>query len=135
MLGIPYTGSGVMASALGMDKWRTKLVWQSVGIPTPRFEMLSADSDFPVVAAKLGLPLIIKPSLMKRPLPLANQPDSVAVGMKAPVLPCNELKPASGVAHNTPGLSSAVPVGARASVIDRTKVLRGTNKVSSVGDQ
>jgi D-alanine-D-alanine ligase len=62
LLGIPYTGSGVMASALAMDKWRTKLIWQSVGIPTPRFEMLSADSDFSAVAVKLGLPLIIKPS-------------------------------------------------------------------------
>ncbi len=62
LLDIPYTGSGVMASALGMDKWRTKLVWQSVGIPTPRFEILSADSDFSAVALSLGLPLIIKPS-------------------------------------------------------------------------
>ena len=62
LLGIPYTGSGVMASALAMDKWRTKLIWQSVGIPTPRFEMLSAASDFAAVAVKLGLPLIIKPS-------------------------------------------------------------------------
>ena len=61
-MGIPYTGSGVMASALAMDKWRTKLIWQSVGIPTPGFEMLNADSDFLAVAAKLGLPLIIKPS-------------------------------------------------------------------------
>ena len=62
LLGIPYTGSGVMASALAMDKWRTKLIWQSVGIPTPSFEMLNADSNFSAVAVKLGLPLIIKPS-------------------------------------------------------------------------
>ncbi len=62
LLGIPYTGSGVMASALAMDKWRTKLIWQSVGIPTPSFEMLNADSDFSAAAEKLGLPLIIKPS-------------------------------------------------------------------------
>lgn len=62
LLGIPYTGSGVMASALGMDKWRTKLVWQSVGIPTPRFEILNIDSDFSAVASSLGMPLIIKPS-------------------------------------------------------------------------
>jgi D-alanine-D-alanine ligase len=62
LLGIPYTGSGVMASALAMDKWRTKLIWQSVGIPTPGYEMLTADSDFAAVVAKRGLPLVIKPS-------------------------------------------------------------------------
>ncbi len=62
LLGIPYTGSGVMASALAMDKWRTKLVWQAVGVPSPRFEMLSAESDFAEVVKKLGLPLIVKPS-------------------------------------------------------------------------
>ena len=62
LLNIPYTGSGVMASALAMDKWRTKLVWQAVGIPTPRFEMLAAASDFAAVVAKLGLPIIVKPS-------------------------------------------------------------------------
>ena len=62
LLNIPYTGSGVMASALAMDKWRTKLVWQAVGVPTPRFEILTAQSDFAAVAAKLGLPLIVKPS-------------------------------------------------------------------------
>ncbi len=62
LLNIPYTGSGVMASALAMDKWRTKLVWQAVGIPTPRFETLTAASDFAAVAAKLGLPIIVKPS-------------------------------------------------------------------------
>ena len=62
LLNIPYTGSGVMASALAMDKWRTKLVWQAVGIPTPRFEMLTAASDFAAVVAELGLPIIVKPS-------------------------------------------------------------------------
>src|SRR5262247_4915380 len=52
-LKIPYTGSGVMASALAMDKWRTKLVWQAVGIPTPRYELLATDSDFEAVTARL----------------------------------------------------------------------------------
>ena len=61
-LGIPFTGSGVMASALAMDKWRTKLVWQASGIPTPRFVMLDEHSDFGAVARSLGLPLIVKPS-------------------------------------------------------------------------
>lgn len=62
LLGIPYTGSGVMASALGMDKWRTKLVWQAAGLPIPDFEMLNADSDAAAVVKKLGLPLFVKPA-------------------------------------------------------------------------
>jgi D-alanine-D-alanine ligase len=62
LLAIPYTGSGVMASALAMDKWRTKLIWQSCGIATPRCELLRADSDFAGVARRLGLPLMVKPA-------------------------------------------------------------------------
>ena len=61
LMGIPYTGSGVMASALALDKWRTKLIWQAVGIPTPRYALLDATSDFNAVAHELGLPLIVKP--------------------------------------------------------------------------
>lgn len=61
-LGIPYTGSGVMASALSMDKVRTKLVWIASGLPTPRYEVVTAASRWPEVAATLGLPLIVKPS-------------------------------------------------------------------------
>jgi D-alanine-D-alanine ligase len=62
LLGVPYTGSGVLASALAMDKWRTKLVWQACGISTPRYELLTRHSDFQAVAARLGLPLMIKPA-------------------------------------------------------------------------
>lgn len=62
LMGVPYTGSGVMACALAMDKWRTKLVWQASGIPTPRFELLTDDSDFAAMAKSLGLPLIVKPA-------------------------------------------------------------------------
>jgi len=62
LAGIPYTGSGVLASALAMDKWRTKLVWQAAGVPTPRYELLGADSDFRAVAARLGLPIMVKPA-------------------------------------------------------------------------
>lgn len=62
LMGIPYTGSGVMASALAMDKWRTKLIWQASGISTPRYAMLTGQSDFAAVARELGLPLIVKPS-------------------------------------------------------------------------
>jgi len=61
VLGIPYTGSGVMGSALAMDKWRTKLVWLAAGIPTPRFAMVKRTSDWDKVAETLGLPLIMKP--------------------------------------------------------------------------
>lgn len=61
-LGLPYTGSGVMASALAMDKWRTKLIWQATGIQSPRYELLQADSNFEQVAETLGLPLIVKPA-------------------------------------------------------------------------
>jgi len=62
LMGIPYTGSGVMASALSMDKVRTKMVWASAGIPTPRFEVIDAGSDWAGVARRLGMPLIIKPA-------------------------------------------------------------------------
>jgi len=62
LMGIPYTGSGVMASAVGMDKWRTKLLWRSVGLAIPEFVMLTADSDFDDVERQLGLPLFVKPA-------------------------------------------------------------------------
>ena len=62
LMGIPYTGSGVMASAVGMDKWRTKLLWRSVGLSIPEFVMLNAESDFAAVERQLGLPLFVKPA-------------------------------------------------------------------------
>jgi D-alanine-D-alanine ligase len=62
LLGIPYTGSGVMASALGMDKWRSKLVWQAAGLPVPEYAVLAGDSDFAAVERQLGLPLFVKPA-------------------------------------------------------------------------
>jgi D-alanine-D-alanine ligase len=61
-MGIPYTGSGVMASALAMDKWRTKLVWLASGIPTPRYAVVDAGTDWMRIVAELGLPLIVKPA-------------------------------------------------------------------------
>jgi D-alanine-D-alanine ligase len=61
-LGLPYTGSGVMASALSMDKWRTKLVWLASGIPTPRYRVVDASTDPMRLVAELGLPLIVKPA-------------------------------------------------------------------------
>lgn len=62
LMGIPYTGSGVLASALGMDKWRTKMLWQAAGIPVPEYAILTAQSDFDSVEASLGLPLFVKPA-------------------------------------------------------------------------
>ena len=62
LMHIPYTGSGVMASAVGMDKWRTKLLWHSVGLPIPDYLMLTADSDLSSVEKRLGLPLFVKPA-------------------------------------------------------------------------
>lgn len=61
LMHLPYTGSGVMASALAMDKWRTKLVWQAADISTPPYRLLNAHSDFQQVVADLGLPLMVKP--------------------------------------------------------------------------
>lgn len=62
LMGIPYTGSGVLASALAMDKWRSKLLWQAAGIPVPECEVLTAESDWSAVVARLGLPLFVKPA-------------------------------------------------------------------------
>jgi D-alanine-D-alanine ligase len=61
-LRMPYTGSGVMASALAMDKWRTKLVWIASGIPTPHYRVVDATTDWQRIVAELGLPLIVKPA-------------------------------------------------------------------------
>jgi len=62
LLGLPYTGSGVLASALAIDKIATKLVWLSSGLSTPEFQELRADSDWNSVVRHLGLPLIVKPA-------------------------------------------------------------------------
>jgi D-alanine-D-alanine ligase len=62
MLGIPYTGSGVLGSAIGMDKWRTKMIWVANDLPTPRYRILNSGDDWKAVARELGLPLIVKPA-------------------------------------------------------------------------
>ena len=62
LMGIPYTGSGVLGSAIGMDKWRTKLLWQAAGIPVPGCVVLHSLQDGEEAIAKLGLPLAIKPA-------------------------------------------------------------------------
>jgi D-alanine-D-alanine ligase len=62
-LGVPYTGSRVLGAALTLDKVRTKQVWIATGLPTPRYERLAPGGDVAAAAARIGLPLIVKPSL------------------------------------------------------------------------
>ncbi|MCC6212656.1 MAG: D-alanine--D-alanine ligase [Burkholderiales bacterium] len=62
VLGLPYTGSGVLGSAIAMDKWRSKMIWTAGGLPTPRFRILTDDDNWESVARELGLPLIVKPA-------------------------------------------------------------------------
>jgi len=61
VLGVPYTGSGVLGSAVGLDKWRCKMIWLADGLPTPRYRILEAGDDWNAVARELRLPLIVKP--------------------------------------------------------------------------
>ncbi|HEX6529509.1 MAG TPA: D-alanine--D-alanine ligase [Burkholderiales bacterium] len=61
-LGIPYTGSGVLASALAMDKLRTKRLWAAEGLPTASYEVLSQETDLKAAAKRLGTPLFVKPA-------------------------------------------------------------------------
>ena len=75
-LQVPYTGSGVMASAIAMDKIMTKRLWLAEGLPTPRYTELKADTDFDEVVAKLGLPLIVKPACEGSTLGLTRVKDA-----------------------------------------------------------
>jgi D-alanine-D-alanine ligase len=62
LLQIPYTGCGVMASAISMNKLMTKRIWSGANLPTPAYEVLTAETDFVQVIEKLGLPLMVKPA-------------------------------------------------------------------------
>ena len=77
-LDLPYSGSGVLGSALSMDKIRTKLVWMGAGLPTPRFVSLSAETDWPAVVADLG-PVFVKPALEGSSLGMTKVSDSEAL--------------------------------------------------------
>jgi D-alanine-D-alanine ligase len=92
LMKIPYTGSGVMASALAMDKLRTKLIWAASGIPTPRWQVLRGPDDLPGAAKVLGLPLVIKP---------AHEGSSIGVSV---VRQADELLPAYAAAAKLDGL-------------------------------
>ena len=89
LMNIPYTGSGVMASAVGMDKWRTKLIWQSAGVVTPAFHLLDEQSDLAQVAQTLGLPLFVKP---------ANEGSSIGISK---VKQLDQLAPAYQLARQS----------------------------------
>ncbi|MCB1741515.1 MAG: D-alanine--D-alanine ligase, partial [Gammaproteobacteria bacterium] len=60
-LGIPYTGSGVLGSALSMDKRRAKQIWQAVGLPTPIYEVVTNRAALDAAVARIGLPVFVKP--------------------------------------------------------------------------
>ncbi|MBK8183624.1 MAG: D-alanine--D-alanine ligase [Candidatus Competibacteraceae bacterium] len=62
ILGLPYTGSGVLASSLGMDKRRTKQIWLGVGLPTPPYRLIENAAGLAAAATELGLPLAVKPA-------------------------------------------------------------------------
>lgn len=61
--GLPYTGSGVKASAICMDKWRTKLIWQGLNLPTPNFVLAQAINELESFACDVDFPLMVKPAL------------------------------------------------------------------------
>ena len=63
LIGLPYTGSGVMGSAIAMDKLVTKRLWRGAGMPTPDYQVLDCDADWSAVTSGLGMPLIVKPAL------------------------------------------------------------------------
>ncbi len=79
LIGLPYTGSGVLGSALGMDKGRTKQLWAGVGLPTPAFQVLTETTDLRQVVATLGLPLAIKPSREGSSLGITRVNESAAL--------------------------------------------------------
>ncbi|MEL0161832.1 MAG: D-alanine--D-alanine ligase [Halieaceae bacterium] len=77
---LPYSGSGVLGSALTMDKIRTKLLWQGAGLPTPRFVSLSAETDWSAVIADLGT-AFVKPALEGSSLGMSKVSDAEALRM------------------------------------------------------
>ena len=89
-LGVAYTGSGVLGSALSMDKIRTKQVWLSIGLPTPRYARLSKGDDVHAAARSIGLPVIVKPACegssvgVSRVFTDADLDDAVALAEKYP---------------------------------------------------
>jgi D-alanine-D-alanine ligase len=90
-LGVPYTGSGVLGSALTLDKIRTKQVWIALGLSTPRYARLAPGQDIEQAALEIGLPVIVKPSL-----------EGSSVGVSR-VFRTSELSQAVDLARRYPG--------------------------------
>lgn len=84
-LHVPYTGSGVLASALSMDKLRTKLCWQGAGLNTPAWSLLQSPADLNDCIAKLGFPMIVKPAQEGSSIGMskANNIDELAAALAA----------------------------------------------------
>ena len=78
ILQLPYTGSGVMGSAIGMDKYRSKLLFRALGLPTPDFTLIHDEQDFEA-ACDLGFPLMVKPALEGSSIGMsrADDPDTL----------------------------------------------------------
>lgn len=87
---VPYTGSGVLGSALTMDKIRTKQVWLSLNLPTPKYARLSGNDDVTAAARRLGLPVIVKPACegssvgVSRVLEESDLPQAIALAARYP---------------------------------------------------
>ena len=117
-LGLPYTGSGVLGSALAMDKQRAKQVWQGCGLPTAPYALAGPDSDWDALVARLGLPLMVKPSRegssigMSKVVRAAELPAAVAA---AAARPAGADRGASTAAASTPSASSATACCRRSS--------------------
>lgn len=79
LLGLPYTGCGVKASAISMDKLMTKRLWLGAGLPTPHYRVLTAETDFDAVVADLGLPLIVKPASEGSSIGISKVTEAVAL--------------------------------------------------------
>jgi D-alanine-D-alanine ligase len=79
-IGMPYTGCGVLASAIGMDKFRCKLLWQGLGLPTPPFALLRGEEDL-AAAAALEFPQMVKPVHEGSSIGMARADD--AAGLRA----------------------------------------------------
>ena len=79
-LHVPYTGSGVLGSAVGMDKLRTKRLAGALGVPTPEYAVLRSAADLPSCIERLGLPLIVKPATQGSSVGMTKveQPEALA---------------------------------------------------------
>jgi len=90
LLKIPYTGSGVLGSALAMDKLRCKQIWQALGLPTPEFKELNSAEDCEIAIEQLGLPVMVKPVLEGSSIGISK------VNTREEMLPAWELAIKSG---------------------------------------